>query len=201
MAPPWRRMGPRRHSASSGRCSETHRVGSLGSLWELTLWSVRFAVSCRPGMQVARDGLCVSGTWSLCSAFSRSRSRHIGNHTAAMMGSGGQSPTPSWACSATSRLAAGSEINAGGLPPHCTGSRQRAGFKVREELASGHNCHLPTSSLPPGLALLGPLEGDLCPEQLPPVSLKEALGQLGAGWRALGRQGAGPGFCLLLILS
>lgn len=156
VAPPWRRMGPHRHSASSGRCSETHRVGSLGSPWELTLWSVRCAVSRRPGVQVARAGLRLSGTWSLCSAFSRSRSRHVGKHTAAMMGSGGQSPTPSCACSATSRLAAGSEINAGGLPPSCAGSRQRAGFKVREELASGHNCHLPTSSLPPGLAFPGP---------------------------------------------
>lgn len=151
VAPPWRRMGPHRHSASSGRCSDTHRVGSLGSLWELRLWSVRFAVSRRPGMQVAHAGLRLSGTWSLCPAFSRSRSRYVGNHTAAMMGSGGQSPTPSCACSATSRLAAGSEINAGGLPPPCAGSRQLAGFKVREELASGHNCHLPP--LPFHLAL------------------------------------------------
>lgn len=183
-------MGAHRHSASS----ETQCTGSLGSPRELTLWSVRFAVSCRPCMQVARAGLRVSGTRSPCSAFSRSRFRHDGNHNSGDDGvwvtvpdhlRGPALPPQGWPQAVASTL--------GDSPPPCAGSRQRAGSNVREELESGHNCHLPTSSLPPGLVLLGPLGGELSPEQLPTVSLKEVQpGQLGTGLSGLGRQGAGP---------
>lgn len=186
-------MGAHRHSASSDRCSETQCTGSLGSLRELTLWSVRFAVSCWPCMQAACAGLRVSGTRSSCSAFSRSRSHHVGNHNGGNDGvwvtvpnhlRGPALPPQGWPQAVESTL--------GDSPPPCAGSRQRAASNVREELESGCNCHLPTSSLPPGLALPGLLGGELSPEQLPTVSLKEVQpGQLGTGLSALGRQGAG----------